>query len=30
MIIAVIAVFYLGILPGRLLSIAADSVTAIF
>ena len=28
--IAVAAVFYLGVLPGRLLSIAAESVTAIF
>jgi len=28
--IALVAVFYLGVLPGRLLSIAAESVTAIF
>jgi NADH-quinone oxidoreductase subunit N len=28
--IALIAVFYLGVLPGRLLAIAADSVTSIF
>lgn len=30
MLMALAAVFYLGILPGRLLSIAADSVTSIF
>jgi NADH-quinone oxidoreductase subunit N len=30
MILAVVAVFYLGVVPGRLLSLAADSVTAIF
>ena len=30
MVIALAAVFYLGVLPGRLLSIAADSVTSIF
>jgi NADH-quinone oxidoreductase subunit N len=29
-ILAVIAVFYLGILPGRLMAIAADSVASIF
>jgi len=29
-ILAVLAVFYLGILPGRLMSIAADSVASIF
>jgi NADH-quinone oxidoreductase subunit N len=28
--LALVAVFYLGVLPGRLLSIAAESVTAIF
>jgi hypothetical protein len=30
MLIALVAVFYLGVLPGRLLSIAADSVASIF
>ena len=30
MVIALVAVFYLGVLPGRLLSIAAESVTSIF
>ena len=30
MVIAVVAVFYLGILPGQLLSIAANSVAGIF
>jgi NADH-quinone oxidoreductase subunit N len=28
--IALVVVFYLGVLPGRLLSIAADSVASIF
>ena len=28
--LALVAVFYLGVLPGRLLSIAADSVASIF
>ena len=30
MVIAMVAVFYLGVLPGGLLSIAADSVASIF
>jgi NADH-quinone oxidoreductase subunit N len=30
MVIALVAVFYLGVLPGRLLSIAVDSVASIF
>jgi hypothetical protein len=30
MILALVAVVYLGVVPGRLLSLAADSVTAIF
>jgi hypothetical protein len=30
MIAAVVAVFYLGVVPGGLLSIAADSVASIF
>ncbi len=30
MLIALVAVFYLGVLPGRLLSIAANSVASIF
>ena len=30
MLLALVAVFYLGVLPGRLLSIAAESVTSIF
>jgi NADH-quinone oxidoreductase subunit N len=30
MVIALVVVFYLGILPGELLAVAADSVTAIF
>ena len=30
LVLALAAVFYLGVLPGRLLSIAASSVSAIF
>jgi hypothetical protein len=30
MLIALIAVFYLGILPGQLLAVAVDSVASIF
>jgi hypothetical protein len=30
MVIALLAVFYLGVLPGRLLSVAVDSVASIF
>ena len=30
MLIALVAVFYLGVLPGRLLSLAAESVASIF